>query len=248
LSTGGHIARVAADGHGHDRPMPHPVARLAVPLLTTVLVGQPAAAAALPDRWQAPLTGPLHVVRPFAPPTSAYGAGHRGVDLAATPGAPVLAAGSGTVRFAGQVGGRGVVVVAHRSGFSTEYEPLLPAVSVGSRVRAGAVLGALGATRGHCGAAGCLHWGLRRGAEYLDPMLLLSPPRAPILLPFLDRAVPTDRRDPPGRPGGDLFAVGAAAGGTGLAAAAVPAARRVRRVRPSGSARPWRASDRPGSR
>jgi hypothetical protein len=27
----------------------------------------------------------------------------------------------------------------------------------------------------------CLHWGLRRGETYLDPMTLLSPPRVRLL-------------------------------------------------------------------
>jgi murein DD-endopeptidase MepM/ murein hydrolase activator NlpD len=58
-----------------------------------------------------------------------FGPGHRGVDLAAVAGAPVLAAGAGTVVFAGTVAGRGVVSVDHSGGLRTTYEPVLPTVT-----------------------------------------------------------------------------------------------------------------------
>src|SRR5690606_15665957 len=48
-----------------------------------------------------PLTPRPRVVRPFDPPTSPYGPGHRGVDLAAAPGQPVLAAAEGRIVHAG---------------------------------------------------------------------------------------------------------------------------------------------------
>src|SRR5438105_10956856 len=45
--------------------------------------------------FQWPLAGRPVVARAFAPPPQPWLAGHRGVDLAGAPGAPVLAAGSG---------------------------------------------------------------------------------------------------------------------------------------------------------
>ena len=33
---------------------------------------------------------------------------------------------------------------------------------------------------GHCGATSCLHWGVRRDGEYVDPLELLEP--APVVL------------------------------------------------------------------
>jgi murein DD-endopeptidase MepM/ murein hydrolase activator NlpD len=45
------------------------------------------------------------VVRPFEPPSTEYGPGHRGVDLDAKPGSSVRAAERGRVRHAGQVAG-----------------------------------------------------------------------------------------------------------------------------------------------
>ena len=50
------------------------------------------------------------VVRPFDPPPQPWLAGHRGVDLAGTPGSPVHSPGAGRVVFAGVVAGRGVVM------------------------------------------------------------------------------------------------------------------------------------------
>jgi murein DD-endopeptidase MepM/ murein hydrolase activator NlpD len=126
---------------------------------------------------------PLRVVRPFQPPASRYAAGHRGVDLRIGPGLRVVSAGTGIVRFAGSVGGRGVVVVAHADGVTTEYEPVVASVAVGAAVRAGQLIGhAHGA---HPGCSGpCLHWGARRGDDYFDPLTLLEPLGPVVLLPW----------------------------------------------------------------
>ncbi len=70
--------------------------------------------------YGAPLTGPVVVVRGFQPPANRYGPGHRGVDLASVEGRWVLAAGAGQVSFAGQVAGRGVVVIRHPDGVQHE--------------------------------------------------------------------------------------------------------------------------------
>ena len=63
------------------------------------------------------------VLRGFDPPRTRYGPGHRGVDLAARAGEPVLASVAGTVAFAGSVAGRGVVSIDHGS-LRTTYEPV----------------------------------------------------------------------------------------------------------------------------
>jgi murein DD-endopeptidase MepM/ murein hydrolase activator NlpD len=123
-------------------------------------------------RW--PLDGSPAVVRPFDPPPARWAAGHRGVDLAAQPGAIVRSAGAGVVFFVGRIAGRGVVSVAHGSGLRTTYEPVEPTVSVGAVVAAGHPLGVLAANHPGCPVAACLHWGLRRGEQYLDPLSLLG--------------------------------------------------------------------------
>ncbi|MET7599525.1 peptidoglycan DD-metalloendopeptidase family protein [Streptomyces sp. NPDC005481] len=119
------------------------------------------------------------VLRGWEPPVTAYGRGHRGVDLAAAPGDPVRAVAPGRVSFAGRVAGRGVVSV-ELSGtgdppLRTTYGPVEPSVKKGDEVAAGAVLGTLGpATDSHC-ATTCLHWGLLRGGTYVNPLSLLPP-------------------------------------------------------------------------
>lgn len=145
--------------------------------LTSVGLAGPAGAAATTPTWGWPLTGPPAVVREFDPPATAYGVGHRGVDLRGTPGTPVRTAGAGRVTYAGLLAGRGVVVVEHGA-LRTTYEPVTTRVRVGQLVGAGELLGELGA--GHCAPA-CLHWGLLRGSTYLDSMLLLGPTRVRLL-------------------------------------------------------------------
>ncbi|HEY2191547.1 MAG TPA: peptidoglycan DD-metalloendopeptidase family protein [Actinomycetospora sp.] len=121
------------------------------------------------------------VARRFLPPPNPYGRGHRGVDLAATRGTPVLAAGAGVVAQAGTLAGRGVVSVVHPGGLRTTYEPVTARVVVGTPVARGTVLGTLDAGHPGCPAAACLHWGLRRRTgppgrreQYLDPLLLVG--------------------------------------------------------------------------
>ncbi|MFD4017480.1 murein hydrolase activator EnvC family protein [Streptomyces sindenensis] len=125
-----------------------------------------------------PLAGRPALLRGWEPPAGPYGPGHRGVDLAAGPGARVLAAADGRVSFAGRVAGRGVLAIEVAGSGSpplrTTYEPVRPLVEEGADVRAGQPVGVLEAGPFHC-EAGCLHWGLRRGDAYLDPLSLLPP-------------------------------------------------------------------------
>jgi murein DD-endopeptidase MepM/ murein hydrolase activator NlpD len=131
--------------------------------------------------WTAPLGGAVTVTRPFDPPPDPFGAGHRGVDLAGAPGSPVRAAGDGVVVFAGMVAGRPVVSLDHAGGLRTTYEPVTPAVGAGQHVARGSPIGVLTAGHAGCPVDACLHWGLRRGETYLDPLALLRPPRVRLL-------------------------------------------------------------------
>ncbi|GAA0279316.1 hypothetical protein GCM10009539_78960 [Cryptosporangium japonicum] len=97
------------------------------------------------------------------------------MDLAANPGALVRAAGPGVVRFAGPVGGRGVVSITHDAGHRTTYEPVRASVHPGDRVAPGAPLGRLDGTHLACPAESCLHWGLILADQYVDPLTLLRP-------------------------------------------------------------------------
>ncbi len=86
---------------------------------------------------------------------------------------------AGEVTFAGQVAGRGVVVVDHGR-LRTTYEPVLPLVRRGDEVAGGQTVGTLGTIGSHCVPASCLHLGVREGDVYLDPLLFL--PSGPIRL------------------------------------------------------------------
>jgi len=161
---------------------------LRLPAQAVASPASPAAAdtpAAAVGAWTAPLEGPLVVTDAFDPPAQDWLPGHRGVDLLAFGGDSVRSAGDGVVVFAGPVGGRGVVTVLHPDGRTTTYEPVAPDVGPGDVVAAGQVLGHLHEGSGHCGELpSCLHWGLRDGETYLDPMSLLLSGR-PSLLPWM---------------------------------------------------------------
>lgn len=147
------------------------VARRILTILALSLIGWVApATSALALTGVPPVPGP--VAETFNPPTQQWLAGHRGVDLLAAPGSAVRAAAAGRVVFAGSVGGKPVVVISHGD-LRTTYEPVLATVVVGQAVTTGQPLGTLVA--GHpCPGGDCLHWGLKRGADYLDPLALLG--------------------------------------------------------------------------
>lgn len=137
----------------------------------------------LRGRWTWPLAPRPTVVRPFVQPTTAYGAGHRGIDLAASAGQEVLAVEAGTVAHVGRIAGRGTVTILHPSGVRSTYEPVVATVTLGQVVAGGSRLGELEATGSHCRPA-CLHLGALRDHTYLDPMVFLAGRRPVRLLPL----------------------------------------------------------------
>lgn len=136
-----------------------------------------------------PVDGP--VTRYFERPPQRWAAGHRGVDLAAEPGTPVRSPVPGVVSFAGPVAGRTVLTVRRADGLLSSLEPLADVVATGTAVEAGDVVGVVGGPEGgaegdggaggHCPAS-CLHWGVRVGGDYVDPLELLGKPVV-VLLP-----------------------------------------------------------------
>ncbi len=153
--------------------------------LTLVLLTPPARADVVPAPsrhgvW--PLTPRPVVVSGFDPPATRWGSGHRGVDLLGHAGQSVHSSLAGTVVFAVPLAGRGVVVVDH-GGVRTTYEPVSASVGIGDFVPRGALIGTLQRASSHCFPRACLHWGLRRGEAYLDPLTLVG--AGPLrLLPF----------------------------------------------------------------
>jgi murein DD-endopeptidase MepM/ murein hydrolase activator NlpD len=122
--------------------------------------------------WQRPVPGP--VARPFDPPKQMYGPGHLGVDFSAAPGTFVRAAGPGTVVFAGTVAFTRHVVIRHAGNLRTSYSFLATIrVRRGDPVQAGDVVGTTGG-RGEQHDGTVLHFGLRIGDTYVDPMQLFA--------------------------------------------------------------------------
>jgi murein DD-endopeptidase MepM/ murein hydrolase activator NlpD len=125
------------------------------------------------------------VLRPFDPPDKPWLSGHRGVDLqAAADGGPVTSPESGTVSFVGVVVDRPVITVDHGNGLRSSFEPVRSGLKKGDAVAKGDTLGAL--MTGHCGATPCMHWGVRSGEDYVNPLGFVMDLRPSILLPLHD--------------------------------------------------------------
>lgn len=121
-----------------------------------------------------PVPGP--VTDGFRPPPQPWAAGNRGLEYASTPGTPVRAAATGTVAFAGPVGGRLVVSIDHPDGRRSTYSPVdALLVAAGQHVRRGQALGR---------TVGQLHFGVRQAHTYLDPTEWLARPCRAVLVPL----------------------------------------------------------------
>ena len=198
------------------------LAVVAVMAWLMALAASPVWAEPTSGRWQWPTEPPHPVFHPFEQPAHRYAAGHRGLDIAVS-GTDVRAVEGGTVRFAGDVAGRGVVSVLHADGLLSTYEPVDAVVEAGARVEAGDLLGQVTTTAAgawHCPEAPCLHLGARRGEDYLDPLLLLGARGPSVLLPLGGGGSPAqsdpaagvspEARDAPGEAGSGERAAGPA--------------------------------------
>ncbi|HEX6653928.1 MAG TPA: M23 family metallopeptidase, partial [Thermoleophilaceae bacterium] len=112
-------------------------------LVAAVLVAPEPASAA----WVWPVSG--EVITPYRNGTDPYATGqHRGIDIAAPVGTPVVAAAGGDVRFAGTAGSSGLTIsIRTGDGYDTSYLHLSAlAVRAGTHVSTGERLGAVGTT------------------------------------------------------------------------------------------------------
>jgi murein DD-endopeptidase MepM/ murein hydrolase activator NlpD len=102
-------------------------------------------------------------------PILGYSRLHKGVDFGAPHGAPILAAASGTVQFAGRHGGHGNYIrLAHNKGIATAYAHLSRfAVRSGQQVQQGQVIGYVGSTGMSTGPH--LHYEVYVGGKAVDP-------------------------------------------------------------------------------
>src|SRR5947209_4703270 len=151
---------------------------LALGLLAAFLFQPVPAAAAGTGTW--PVRG--DVITPYRNGDDPYAAGqHRGIDIAASAGTPVVAAAGGTILYAGVVGSSGLTVSERTADGRYELSYLhLSAASVhaGARVAAGERVGEVG-TSGHRSAEQShLHFGVREAGSrqsYIDPLSFLAP-------------------------------------------------------------------------
>lgn len=100
-------------------------------MLVVLCVLAPVRPAAADGTWLWPVVGPI--TRGFDPPDSPYGSGHRGIDIATDAGTIVLAPASGTVKFAGPIGG--VPVLDDRSRQRSRLDVFVGVGTVGTQGR-----------------------------------------------------------------------------------------------------------------
>ena len=102
---------------------------------------------------------------------------HSGVDWAAPRGTPILAAGSGTVEFAGRKSGLGIhIQLRHANGYQTTYSHMngiAKGLKAGMSVRQGQVIGYVGSTGLSTGNH--LHYEVLVNKRYVDPQKVRVP-------------------------------------------------------------------------
>jgi len=159
-----------------------------VTIATVALVAGPSVAARAAGTWAWPVVGP--VVRGFDPPSSPYGSGHRGIDIAASIGTTVVAPAPGVVTFAGAVAGRLYVTIDHGDGLLSTCSFLSATlVRKGDVVAADQPIARSGP--GHAGdVQPDLHFGVRLAGQYVDPLGYLGPPSIADLIHLAPLAVP----------------------------------------------------------
>ena len=177
------ITAVSADTAVVPAPGPRPLPAVATPLMSMHTAAPTTTRVSSRGGFTWPLSPRPAVLRLFEQPRTQWSRGHRGVDVLAAVGQPVLSAGEGVVAFSGLVAGRGVITVRHSGGLRTSYEPVDERLASGTVVHRGALIGTTSPTPGHCVPLTCLHWSAISGQTYQDPLSLLGFGR-PNLLPL----------------------------------------------------------------
>jgi hypothetical protein len=127
--------------------------------------------------------GPEDTVNHYIAPMTEYGEGHRGIDLAAQIGEPVLSPADGEISFVGKVGYRNVISVRFGNSLNASMEPVCSELIEGTFVLMGEEIGLVCEPDPlylwHCSEK-CLHFGTKSEAGYFSPLALiggLSPSR-----------------------------------------------------------------------
>ncbi|MEM7777006.1 MAG: M23 family metallopeptidase, partial [Pseudomonadota bacterium] len=97
---------------------------------------------------------------------------HRGIDWAARSGTPIMAAGNGTVSFAGRRGAFGNLArIRHANGYETAYahmQRFARGIKADVQVRQGDIIGYVGTTGLSSGPH--LHFEVRVNGRHVDPL------------------------------------------------------------------------------
>ena len=75
-----------------------------------------------------------------------------------------------------------MLTVDHGGGLRSSFEPVESHLVRGDRVLRGQVVGVLRG-RDHCGSRDCLHWGVRRDEDYVNPLQFVGALEPSVLLP-----------------------------------------------------------------
>jgi hypothetical protein len=168
-----------------------------LPVVIAFLVGAVPALA-----WTWPVDGP--VLQQFTFGDDPYAGGqHRGIDVGASPGTPVLAPSTGTISFSGSVPGGGrTVTIQTGDGYAVTLQHLAAlGPTEGEVVVEGQRVATVGAG-GEGGGQAHVHLGIRRALDpngYVDPLSLLPPnPSAGVAAP--DRTEPSELAEAAGSP------------------------------------------------
>lgn len=123
------------------------------------------------------LQGPEDTINQYLAPMSEYGEGHRGIDLAAQIGEPVLSPADGEISFVGKVGYRNVISVRFGKSLTASLEPVCSELIEGTLVLMGEEIGLVCEPDPeylwHCSQT-CLHFGTRSEAGYFSPLALIG--------------------------------------------------------------------------
>ena len=121
-----------------------------------------------------PLPGHTYISCHFGEVDAFGNAGHRGTDIPAPEGTPILAAHSGTVLISGWNDSYGnQVLLDNGAGLSTRYAHMTQtAVTAGEAVTAGQVIGYVGSTGDSTGNH--LHFEVMQGGVRVDPLSFVS--------------------------------------------------------------------------
>ena len=122
-----------------------------------------------------PLPGHTYISCHFGEVDAFGNAGHRGTDIPAPEGTPILAAHSGTVLVSGWNDSYGnQVLLDNGAGLSTRYAHMTQtAVTAGATVTAGQVIGYVGSTGDSTGNH--LHFEMMQGGIRVNPLDMVSP-------------------------------------------------------------------------